>query len=71
MSAFHTRLKQFVVVASLATLLSGCTAVGEQPSSLREPFGDVSETPRAGSRLSRLTGASAESRQIERNLGIR
>jgi len=72
--AMHTvrsGLVSWVALAALGLLTSGCAVVDGPASALREPFSELGETLRPASGQSRLFGVSAESRKIERHLGIR
>lgn len=64
-------LYRWFLVAVLALLAPGCAAVDGPASALREPFRELGEDLRPASPRSHLFGASEESRQIERRLGIR
>ena len=71
MYTVRSRLYGWFLVAVVALLAPGCAAVDGPASALREPFSEFGENLRSASPQSHLFGASAESRQIERRLGIR
>jgi hypothetical protein len=71
MHMVRSGLVRWVALAALGLLASGCAVIEEPASALREPFSELGETLRPASGQSHLFGASAESRKIERHLGIR